>query len=54
MAKKSNRRPQTPKGNPAMMRGFQELRKGSRTEPHPTGNEYKRKPKHAHLLFEEN
>lgn len=53
--RKTNRRPQTPKsGNRAMMEGFQELRKGSRTSPVPSGNVYRRKPKHRNRAFEEN
>ena len=55
MAKKNrNRRPQTQKApNRAMMEGFQELRRGSRTSPVPAGTEYRRKAKHAHRQFME-
>jgi hypothetical protein len=42
-----NRRAQAPKvGNRQMMEGFQELRRGSRTSPVPSGKAYQRKPKH--------
>lgn len=42
-----NRRPQATKvGNRAMMEGMQELRRGSRTTPVPSGTVYRRKPKH--------
>lgn len=39
--KKSNRRAQSAK-NTEYMRAMQELRKGSRTEPVPSGTTYKR------------
>lgn len=47
MAKKKNRRPQTPKvGNREMAKAFQELRRSSATSPVPSGKTYKRKPKY--------
>ena len=39
---KSNRRPQTSKANREMALAFQELRRGSRTSPIPSGKVYRR------------
>jgi len=46
MSKNKNRRPQQAKDNREMMHAFQELRKGSRCEPIPSGKVYSRKQKH--------
>lgn len=49
MANNKNRRPQSPKmgGNRALALAMQEIRRSSATSPVPSGNTYKRKPKHA-------
>ena len=50
-----NRRSQTPKsGNRAYIDGMMEIRRSSSTTPVPSGTVYRRKPKHAHLAFQEN
>ena len=50
-----NRRSQTPKsGNRDYIEAMMEIRRSSSTTPVPSGTVYRRKPKHAHLAFQEN
>lgn len=50
-----NRRNQTPKvGNRAYIDAMMEIRRSNSTTPVPSGTVYRRKPKHAHLAFQEN
>ena len=44
---KPKRRPQTSKNQDARTNKVLELRKGSRAQPIPAGNVYKRKPKYG-------
>lgn len=47
MANSKGRRPQTPKvGNPAYMKGMQQIKFGSAAGPHMPATAYRRKPKH--------
>lgn len=52
---RKNKRPQVSKRQheiDEVGRAFQELRRGSRTSPVPSGTEYRRKPKHANQEWE--